>query len=91
MTTILVTGAAGGVGSTRTPPSPPSWNKAIAYAPWYASWTPGPTRCVTWAPKSWSPTWSTQQLVGRAPISAAEFARRHAAAFTPGIHPLKET
>jgi hypothetical protein len=25
-----------------------------------------------------------QQLVGRAPISAAEFARRHAAAFTPG-------
>ena len=24
-----------------------------------------------------------QQLVGRAPISAAEFARRHAAAFTP--------
>jgi uncharacterized protein YbjT (DUF2867 family) len=27
---------------------------------------------------------SFQQLVGRAPISAAEFARRHAAAFTPG-------
>jgi len=26
---------------------------------------------------------SFQQLVGRAPISAAEFARRHAAAFTP--------
>jgi hypothetical protein len=28
---------------------------------------------------------SFQQLVGRAPISAAEFARRHAAAFTPGV------
>jgi hypothetical protein len=27
---------------------------------------------------------SFQQLVGRAPISAAEFARRHAAAFTRG-------
>ena len=27
---------------------------------------------------------SFQQLVGRAPISAAEFARRHTAAFTPG-------
>jgi len=27
---------------------------------------------------------SFQHLVGRAPISAAEFARRHAAAFTPG-------
>jgi uncharacterized protein YbjT (DUF2867 family) len=27
---------------------------------------------------------SFQQLVGRAPIAAAEFARRHAAAFTPG-------
>jgi uncharacterized protein YbjT (DUF2867 family) len=27
---------------------------------------------------------SFEQLVGRAPISAAEFARRHAAAFTPG-------
>jgi hypothetical protein len=26
---------------------------------------------------------SFQQLVGRAPISAAEFARRHAAAFAP--------
>ena len=25
-----------------------------------------------------------QRLVGRAPISAAEFARRHAAVFTPG-------
>ena len=29
-------------------------------------------------------TGSFQQLVGRAPISAAEFARRHAAAFTSG-------
>src|SRR5215469_5080031 len=28
-----------------------------------------------------------QQLVGRAPISAAEFARRHAAAFTPQAEP----
>jgi uncharacterized protein YbjT (DUF2867 family) len=28
---------------------------------------------------------SFQQLVGRAPISATEFARRHAAAFTPGL------
>jgi uncharacterized protein YbjT (DUF2867 family) len=28
---------------------------------------------------------SFQQLVGRAPISAAEFARRHAAAFTPAV------
>ena len=28
---------------------------------------------------------SFQQLVGRAPISAAEFARRHAATFTPGL------
>ena len=27
---------------------------------------------------------SFQQLVGRPPMSAAEFARRHAAAFTPG-------
>lgn len=27
---------------------------------------------------------SFQQLVGRAPIAAAEFARRHAAVFTPG-------
>jgi hypothetical protein len=26
---------------------------------------------------------SFKQLVGRAPISAAEFARRHSAAFTP--------
>jgi hypothetical protein len=26
---------------------------------------------------------SFQQLVGRAPISAADFVRRHAAAFTP--------
>jgi hypothetical protein len=26
-----------------------------------------------------------QKLVGRAPISAAEFARRHAAAFTPQV------
>jgi uncharacterized protein YbjT (DUF2867 family) len=30
---------------------------------------------------------SFQQLVGRAPISAAEFARRHAAAFTPQVKP----
>jgi uncharacterized protein YbjT (DUF2867 family) len=30
---------------------------------------------------------SYQQLVGRAPISAAEFARRHAAAFTPQAKP----
>ena len=29
-------------------------------------------------------THTFRQLVGRAPISAAEFARRHAAAFTPG-------
>ena len=28
---------------------------------------------------------SFQRLVGRAPISAAEFARRHAAAFTPAV------
>jgi len=27
---------------------------------------------------------SFQQVVGRAPISAAEFAHRHAAVFTPG-------
>ena len=30
---------------------------------------------------------SFQQLVGRAPIAAAEFARRHAAAFTPAVQP----
>ena len=30
---------------------------------------------------------SFQQLVGREPISAAEFARRHAAAFTPQVKP----
>ena len=30
---------------------------------------------------------SYQQLVGRAPISAAEFARRHAGAFTPEAKP----
>jgi hypothetical protein len=29
-------------------------------------------------------THTFQQLVGRAPMSAAEFARRHAAAFAPG-------
>lgn len=32
---------------------------------------------------------SFQQLVGRAPISAAEFARRHAAAFTPETGPKR--
>jgi Zn-dependent M28 family amino/carboxypeptidase len=30
---------------------------------------------------------SFQQLVGRAPVSAAEFARRHAATFTPQARP----
>ena len=34
---------------------------------------------------------SFQQLVGRAPISAAEFARRHAAAFTPVGSSLSRT
>jgi hypothetical protein len=33
---------------------------------------------------------SFQQLVGRAPISTAEFARRHAPAFTPGGSPLSK-
>jgi uncharacterized protein YbjT (DUF2867 family) len=37
-------------------------------------------------PQTWED--SFQQLVGRAPISAAEFARRHAAAFTPGRSPF---